>query len=66
METLEKILAEAHADREKLWAEKTQLEVENWELTEQLGDAMDHEESKALGPSVYCFHILNLPLLTIT
>ena len=29
METLEKMLAEAHADREKLQAEKTQLEAEN-------------------------------------
>ena len=29
METLEKMLAEAHADREKLRVEKTQLEVEN-------------------------------------
>ena len=29
VETLEKMLAEAHADREKLQAEKTQLEVEN-------------------------------------
>ena len=33
METLEKMLAEAHTDREKLQAEKMQLEVENWELT---------------------------------
>ena len=29
METLEKMLAEAHADREKLQAEKTRLEAEN-------------------------------------
>ena len=32
METLEKMLAKAHADREKLQAEKTQLEAENGEL----------------------------------
>ena len=29
METLEKMLAKAHANQEKLQAEKTQLEVEN-------------------------------------
>ena len=29
METLEKMLAEAHTDREKLQAEKTQLEAKN-------------------------------------
>ena len=29
METLEKMLTEAHVDREKLQVEKTQLEVEN-------------------------------------
>ena len=29
VETLEKMLVEAHVDREKLLAEKTQLEVEN-------------------------------------
>ena len=29
METLEKMLVEAHADREKLQVEKTQLEAEN-------------------------------------
>ena len=29
MDTLEKMLAEAHADREKLPAEKTRLEAEN-------------------------------------
>ena len=33
METLEKMLAKAYADREKLQAEKTQLEAEKWELT---------------------------------
>ena len=33
METLEKMLAKAHADREKLQVEKTRLEAENWELT---------------------------------
>ena len=41
METLEKMLAEAYADQEKLQAEKTQLEVEKWELTNQLGDGVD-------------------------
>ena len=41
METLEKMLAEAHADREKLQAEKTRLEAENWELTNQLSDGVD-------------------------
>ena len=65
MKTLEKMLAEAHADREKLQAEKTQLEVENWELTNQLGDGIDQKKSKALGPIVYCFHILNSPTLVV-
>ena len=65
VETLEKMLAEAHADREKLLAEKTQLEMENWELTNQLGDGVDQEKSKALGPMVYCFHILNSPMLVV-
>ena len=46
VETLEKMLAEAHADQEKLQAEKMQLEVENWELTNQLGDGVDREKSK--------------------
>ena len=41
METLEKMLVEAQADREKLQAEKTQLEAENWELTNQLSDGVD-------------------------
>ena len=41
METLEKMMAEAHADRENLQAEKTQLEAENWELMNQLGDGVD-------------------------
>ena len=41
VETLENMLAEAHADREKLHAEKTQLEAENWELTNQLGNGVD-------------------------
>ena len=40
MKTLEKMLAEAHADQEKLRAEKTQLEAENWELKNQLGDGV--------------------------
>ena len=65
VETLEKMLAEAHADREKLRAEKTQLDVENWELTEQLGDAIDREKGKALGPMVYYFHILRSPGMTV-
>ena len=65
METLEKVLDEAHIDREKLQAEMTQLEVKKWELTNQLGDGVDHEKSKALGPMVYCFHILNLTMLVV-
>ena len=65
METLEKMLAEAHADREKLQAEKTRLEAENWELTNKLGDGIDPEKSKALGPMVYCFHILNSPMMVV-
>ena len=65
VETLEKMLAEAHADREKLQAEKTRLEAENWELTNQLGDGVDLEKSKALGPMVFCFHILNSPMLVV-
>ena len=64
MKTLEKMLAGAHADQDKLRAEKTQLEVENWELKNQLGDAISQEKSKALGPLVYCFHIFSLPMLT--
>ena len=32
VKTLEKMLAKAHADQEKLQAEKMQLEAENWEL----------------------------------
>ena len=65
METLEKMLAKAHTNREKLQAEKTQLEAKNWELTNQLGDGIDWEKSKALGPMVNCFHILHLLMLTI-
>ena len=65
METLEKMLAEAHADREKLQAEKTRLEMKNLELMNQLGDGIDQEKSKALGPTVYCFHILNSPMLVL-
>ena len=65
METLEKMLAEAHTDREKLQAKKTQLEAENWELMNQLGDGLYHEKSKALGNMVNCFHILHLPMLTV-
>ena len=59
------MLAKAQADREKLQAEKTQLEVENLELTNQLGDGIDQEKSKALGPMVYYFHILNSPMLVV-
>ena len=65
MDTLEKMLAEAHADQEKLQAEKTQLEAENWKLTNQLGDGVDRENSKVFGPTVYCFHILNSPMLVV-
>ena len=64
MKTLEKMLAAAHADQDKLRAEKPQLEVENWELKNQLGDGVSQEKSKALGPSVYCFHIFSLPMLS--
>ena len=49
MKTLEKMLAEAHADQEKLRAEKMQLEAENYELKNQLGDSVVREKSKALG-----------------
>ena len=59
------MLAEAHADQEKLQAEKTRLDAENWELTNQLGDGVDWEKSKALGPMVYCFHILNSPMMVV-
>ena len=65
MKTLEKMLAGAHADQDKLRAEKTQLEVENWELKNQLGDGMVREKSKALGPTVYCLQILNSPMLIV-
>ena len=41
MEILEKMLAKAHTNREKLQAEKMQLEAENWELMNQLGDGVD-------------------------
>jgi len=44
MKTLEKMLAEAHADQDKLRAEKTQLEAENWELKNQLGDGVSREK----------------------
>ena len=63
MKTLEKMLARAHADQEKLRVEKTQLEAENWELKNQLGNGVSREKSKALGPSVYCFHIFSLPMV---
>ena len=64
VKTLEKMLAGAHADHNKLQAEKTQLEVENWELKNQLGDGVSREKSKPLGPLLYCFHIFSLPMLT--
>ena len=35
------MLVEAHADREKLQVEKTQLEEENWELMNQLVNGID-------------------------
>ena len=38
VKTLEKMLAKAHIDQEKLRAEKTQLEAENWEPKNQLGN----------------------------
>ena len=40
VKTLEKMLAAAHADQDKLRAEKTQLEAKNWELKNQLGDGV--------------------------
>ena len=64
MKTLEKMLAGAHVDQDKLRAEKTQLEAENWELKNQLGDGVSREKSKALGPLVCCFDIFSLPMLT--
>jgi len=64
MKTLKKMLAGAHADQDKLRVEKMQLEAENWELKNQLGDGVSREKSKAVGPSVYCFHIFSLPMLT--
>ena len=64
MKTLEKMLVGAHANQDKLQAEKTQLEAENWELKNQLGDGVSREKSKASDPSVYCFHIFSLPMLT--
>ena len=64
VKTLEKMLAGAHADQDKLRAEKTQLEADNWELKNQLGDGVSQEKSKALGSLVYCFHIFSLPMLT--
>ena len=64
VKTLEKMLAGAHVDQDKLQAEKMQLEAKNWELKNQLGDGISQEKSKALGPSMYCFHIFSLPMLT--
>ena len=64
VKTLEKMLGGAHADQDKLRAEKTQLEADNWELKNQLGDGVGREKSKALGPSVYFFYIFSLPMLT--
>ena len=64
VKTLEKMLARAHADQDKLQAEKKQHEAKNWELKNQLSDGVSREKSKALGPLVYCFHIFSLPMLT--
>ena len=64
MKTLEKMLAGAHADQDKLRAEKTQLEAKNWELKNQLGDGLSQEKSMALGSLVYYFRIFSLPMLT--
>ena len=41
VEALEKMLAGAHGDREKLLARMAQLEAENWALIEQLGEAVN-------------------------
>ena len=38
VKALEKMLAGAQDNQDKLRAEKTQLEAENWELKNQLGD----------------------------
>ena len=64
MKTLEKMLAGAHTDQDKLREKKMQLEAENWEVKNQLGDGVSQEKSKALGSLVYCFHIFSLPMLT--
>ncbi|XP_066311035.1 uncharacterized protein [Miscanthus floridulus] len=47
VETLEKMLAEAHTDQEKFQVEKMQLEAKNWELTNQLGDELDEAKKRA-------------------
>ena len=52
MKTLEKMLVGAHANQDKLQAEKTQLEAENRELKNWLGNGVNREKSKALDPSV--------------
>ena len=44
VKTLEKMLAEAHADQDKLRAEKMQLEAKNSELKNQLGDGVSQEK----------------------
>ena len=44
VKTLGKMLAGAHADQDKLRAEKTQLEAKNWELKNQLGDGVSREK----------------------
>ena len=41
---MEKMLAAAHADQDKLRAEKMQLEAKNWELKNQLGDGVSREK----------------------
>ena len=52
VKTLEKMLVGAHANQDKLQAEKTQLEAENRELKNRLGNGVSREKSKALDPSV--------------
>ena len=42
--TLEKMLARAHVDQDKLRAKKMQLEAENWELKNHLGDGVSREK----------------------
>lgn len=46
VESLERMLAAAHADRERLRAKKAQLEEDNWQLMVQVGDMVDLENGE--------------------